>query len=129
MKCLFYENDENDEYYDIEKNECGICLNTEKYSTIFKLKDIVNNSCLCNTYFHKECLVKWINKNNSCPICRKNIQINFNNYYELCNNNTTIDILSKYVCLIQNIRIIVKVTIFLTVIQITLEIYQLIKIL
>ena len=126
MQYLFsIKNEQQINNYDIENNECCICLNTEYESSIYRLKDVISTNCLCNGYFHKECLVKWLNKKNSCPICRSIIPIQFNNYYDLYDNNNSIDIISRYICLIQNIRIIVKLTMLLLIIQITLELYNL----
>ena len=35
-------------------------------------------SCTCNGYFHNTCLLKWIYKTNSCPICRIKLEIDIN---------------------------------------------------
>ena len=40
---------------------CSICLN--KNTNPFQLN--------CKHSFHKECIEKWLNINNSCPICRE----------------------------------------------------------
>lgn len=43
--------------------ECSICLNSmNNYNDLVILK--------CKHYYHKDCLNTWLNKNNSCPICR-----------------------------------------------------------
>ena len=41
---------------------CSICL-----SDIFENKIIL----ICDHEFHFNCLNEWINRNNSCPLCRK----------------------------------------------------------
>ena len=47
-------------------NECSICL--ERYNKNDKI------ICLdCNHMFHKNCLLLWLDKNNSCPQCRETI--------------------------------------------------------
>ena len=49
--------------------ECSIC---------YELIDTNNNQILkCNHVFHKECINKWLKKNNKCPICRKIIIYNY----------------------------------------------------
>ena len=49
-----------------EKKRCIICLeNFEKYDKI------VNLSCL--HMFHDECIRKWLNENNYCPICKNEV--------------------------------------------------------
>ena len=50
-----------------DHESCSICRNN------LKKNDLV---CMtkCNHYFHCSCLVTWLNRNDSCPICRsKNI--------------------------------------------------------
>lgn len=52
---------------------CSICL------------DVIDNSFKsnCGHYFHKYCIDKWLNINNTCPICRKSYiivkEISYNN--------------------------------------------------
>ena len=47
-------------------DECSICL--ERYNKNDKI------ICLdCNHMFHKNCLLLWLDKNNSCPQCRETI--------------------------------------------------------
>ncbi len=41
---------------------CSICLENN-----------VNCETNCSHHFHAACLSQWINKNNSCPLCRGNI--------------------------------------------------------
>ena len=46
---------------EIEEEECVICMgsiNNEKFTTS------------CNHVFHKDCLSRWCQQNNSCPSCR-----------------------------------------------------------
>lgn len=73
---------DNDIIYDddhkiIYNNEqCLICW--DKYTpnnNIYKMQSLLTSSiyytpCTCNGYFHHACLLKWIYKTNSCPICR-----------------------------------------------------------
>ena len=60
----------------IEEDLCLICWqSTEKNNIIKKLSHFsdVSISCKCNPYIHQLCLINWISKNNSCPICRTKI--------------------------------------------------------
>jgi hypothetical protein len=52
-------------YINVEFKECSICL-----------QDIIRNSKItsCGHDFHKECLRKWLYRNNVCPNCRTVIQ-------------------------------------------------------
>lgn len=43
--------------------ECHICQNTETNN------NIVEVNC-CNNNYHKDCLIKWLNINKTCPTCR-----------------------------------------------------------
>ena len=57
----------------IKLNECIICLesNDTDYS-ICKLNSF-EKECECDSYIHKQCLLKWYTYNRSCPICKTNI--------------------------------------------------------
>lgn len=59
-------------------NYCSICL-----SKIYKQKIKLN----CNHFYHKECLKEWLNYNNTCPICRIEID---NEIINIINNNNNI---------------------------------------
>ena len=49
---------------------CSICLNN--------FNNKISTTCL--HFFCKECIRKWLLKNNTCPMCRSNInKLNFNN--------------------------------------------------
>ncbi len=48
----------------IEINDnCSICLDEKKLRKIFITE--------CNHTFHKKCINKWLDKSDTCPICRK----------------------------------------------------------
>ena len=49
-----------------EKKRCIICL-----ENFVNLDKIINLSCL--HMFHDECIKKWLNENNFCPICKNEI--------------------------------------------------------
>jgi hypothetical protein len=79
--------DDNDIMYDNHYNiiynneQCLICW--DKYTTnnnVYKMQSLFSSSmyytyCTCNGYFHENCLLKWIYKTNSCPICRVKLEI------------------------------------------------------
>ena len=44
--------------------ECVICLCDEQ-------NDIVESPCKPHHTFHKECLTKWFDNNETCPVCRQ----------------------------------------------------------
>jgi hypothetical protein len=78
-----------------EKTICFICYETEiEAKQLNLLKDYVKK-CNCNGWVHNNCLNKWYEKCNKCPICRttvyKNKTINMiilenrNNCYILTN--------------------------------------------
>jgi len=50
-------------------DDCSICL-----------ENIINEEhkkiTTCNHIFHEECMAIWILQNNSCPLCRKNLDSN-----------------------------------------------------
>jgi hypothetical protein len=80
--------DDNDIIYDEDHNiiynneQCLICW--DKYTpnnNIYKMQSLLSSSiyytpCTCNGYFHNTCLLKWIYKTNSCPICRITFEFN-----------------------------------------------------
>ena len=62
---------ENIQYFELENiennpnlsnYECCICLDNNK-------KDLI--ILKCNHIYHKDCIDKWFDKENSCPLCRK----------------------------------------------------------
>ena len=48
--------------FELDK-ECHICQNNETNNSIIKV------NC-CNNNYHKDCLIKWLNINKTCPTCR-----------------------------------------------------------
>ena len=55
---IFKNNQEDVKYY----KECVICLEDMKND-----EELILISC--SHIFHKECIQKWFNKNNICPLC------------------------------------------------------------
>lgn len=51
---------------DLLNHECVICNQMYKQNEYFRKLN-------CNHHFHKKCIDKWLKKNPSCPICRKDI--------------------------------------------------------
>ena len=68
-------------YFGYKENKCCIC-----YKNIGKQNVIITN---CNHTFHSTCLLKWTNKNKSCPLCRNNLydEDNTNNKIENITND------------------------------------------
>jgi len=53
--------------------ECPICLNTLSSRGLFK-KKILNSPC-CNQNIHESCLKKWLQENDTCPLCREKLEL------------------------------------------------------
>ena len=49
-----------------EEEDCPICYCSMKDTKVYE-------TC-CNHHFHKHCLNKWLEKNDNCPICRKQLK-------------------------------------------------------
>jgi hypothetical protein len=60
---------------DICEKECLICYNNISYN----LQNKYNFKCECYKLFHEKCLQIWYEKNNTCPICKKNYIYENNN--------------------------------------------------
>ncbi len=70
-------------------NTCVICIDNISLTT----EDIIKLEC--DHFYHKECIHKWLNSNNNCPICRKvtNYKVNdIENEIDNENQNTNITI-------------------------------------
>ena len=109
--CEHYENchqnndqnkDENNETIIADIKECFICFedDTNNSFKIINLKDqlICIKNCLCNGSIHNECLKKWIDTHNSCPVCRKTV----------LEMNQTVFIIHRYSPFCINIYLFVK---------------------
>ncbi|CAD8131957.1 unnamed protein product [Paramecium octaurelia] len=51
------------------EQECEICLNA------FKVQERVKVT-YCTHIFHADCLKQWLNKHQTCPMCRENLNVN-----------------------------------------------------
>ena len=115
--------DDNQIDYNIQ--ECFICYDI---TDDFKLKPVClktqsyyNKRCKCDGWIHKDCLDKWYQKQNKCPICRAAITKNDSN-----SNITTIIIqYSKTIDRKLSILLsrIYKITIYIMLFYISLEYY------
>lgn len=50
-----------------KNEECVICKEN------FKINDLIIRLPFCFHYFHEECALYWLRKNNTCPCCRKEL--------------------------------------------------------
>jgi hypothetical protein len=83
-----YDDDDNNDYFSYNHiyndHQCLICWETSTTNNnIYKMQSLLIPSiyytnCSCNSYFHNECLLKWVYKTHSCPICRTNFVFNIN---------------------------------------------------
>ena len=60
--------------------ECVICKEH------FKINDVIIRLPFCFHYFHEECALYWLRKNNTCPCCRKELPTD-DEQYELERRN------------------------------------------
>lgn len=68
ISVKFSELNDNDEKF------CSICHKD------YKKSDLIVKLPNCNHFYHGECILKWLNQNNSCPLCREtNILEQFEN--------------------------------------------------
>lgn len=57
-------------------NECSICMDDYKHDD--KITELV-----CNHIYHHDCIIMWLNRNNSCPICKRNMDIQMKIYEDV----------------------------------------------
>ena len=96
MYCILYtssENYDNQLYYtdvdeDITNKQCLICwVYSIDNNPIINMQSIsgIITICKCNPLFHYNCIIDWVNRTSSCPICRKKITFNSTT---ITNNNS-----------------------------------------
>ena len=59
-------------YSALREDKCPICLQKYKGADIIK-------EFPCKHIFHKNCIFKWLNKSNKCPMCKYDITNDVNN--------------------------------------------------
>lgn len=71
---------------DEKKNiDCIICLEeTEETMNILVDRYNMKRNCKCNCSIHEECLLKWLDREISCPICKKEIE------WDIIKNNVVV---------------------------------------
>jgi len=75
---------EVDKLDEITNDLCLICWDPSTTNNkLIKMNPVISyllfyKHCSCNGIFHYDCLLKWINATNSCPICRKSIERDIN---------------------------------------------------
>jgi hypothetical protein len=85
--------DEQDNQEEITNELCIICWDPSTTNNkLIKMNAIIyyllfSKHCSCNGIFHYNCLLKWIDTTNSCPICRKPIERDINEENILTLNN------------------------------------------
>ena len=86
-----------------EPDICIICwMPEEKNNTQILFSDFyhINFNCKCKPKIHNLCLNTWVQKHQSCPICRKKIVVN---------SNTTNIIIGCYLCCRQSALFFFKI--------------------
>ncbi|XP_063989935.1 E3 ubiquitin-protein ligase RNF181-like [Diachasmimorpha longicaudata] len=58
---------------DADSKKCPVCWEAFKSSEIAK-------SLPCKHSFHRECIIPWLNKTNSCPLCRHELPTDDEDY-------------------------------------------------
>ena len=59
---------------------CNICLDNFEIGNTLRILE-------CNHEFHEECILTWLKSNNTCPICRHELESNDPNYERRKNNH------------------------------------------
>ena len=90
-------------HYDILFHEtnnddiCLICWDPSTNNNVIKMQSLIPTTCNCNGLFHHNCLFKWINAANSCPICRTVINHSVKILHEHNNYNSQLFNKVKYI--------------------------------
>ncbi len=54
--------------------QCSICLERLQNDVLCETMHDVCTGLSCGHAFHKECVVPWLRKHSTCPVCRSNVQ-------------------------------------------------------
>ena len=69
-----YENIFQEHIFQEQYNDCFICFeyknDFENNSTTLRKQQLYFSNCNCDGAIHNNCLKFWLDKNQSCPICR-----------------------------------------------------------
>lgn len=121
--CQHYD-DEYSNYllYKDEDKECFICFEIRDINDLKPIKlnqhKIYIRTCKCSSYVHEKCLNKWLEKDKSCPICRKKVTHNIAPIFIILTylpNGTNVCFYIKYVAktIFKNIIKIILLTIII----------------
>ncbi|XP_953558.1 uncharacterized protein TA09745 [Theileria annulata] len=73
-----------------EYESCSIC--TEEFQQGDQVHWLTDNKDLCKHVYHVNCIIPWLKRRNSCPVCRFEVPTddeNYNNQKELLRNQIT----------------------------------------
>ena len=65
---------------DYKNMTCNICLENFDIGNILRILE-------CKHEFHENCIITWLKKNNTCPVCRHELESNDPNYERRKNNH------------------------------------------
>ena len=112
-----YDDDDNDYHIQSNNEVCLICwdASTHDNNSVYKMQSLLETSlyfttCSCNGSFHQNCLLKWIYKTYSCPICRTKFEIDVDKKLPLTFNIFKILKLFKLLFMRVLIKIIYDIT-------------------
>jgi len=65
---------------DYKNMTCNICLDNFEIGNLLRILE-------CNHEFHENCIITWLKTNNTCPVCRHELESNDPNYERRKNNH------------------------------------------
>ena len=80
------------------ENICSVCK--EEFQ--------IGNECMdlpCNHYFHKDCLMPWLNQHDSCPICRFELKTEDEDYEKMKRERNSRNVLNNSVSQVENFNV------------------------
>jgi hypothetical protein len=94
---------------DINHNECFICLeihtNDKDIPIDWRAQQIYIRLCNCGGWVHIQCVNKWYNGHNNCPICRKNMYIFDSSVFSILLHANHPNLFNLYVCITDCLRL------------------------